>query len=439
MDTSRALPHQQGNQRTQYASAHPLSAHHERDEEMDLLSPLSGQKRRRFNEDNQRSYAINSPTSYSGSPQYRGQPPISAGGYRSQHMSGTGTLNRPGSIGLPPQHPSPVNQQARHQYPTRSNTFDESLRLPPLQTKVLTSATPSRRQDIRTEARELQARSIEAMVMTIPYINKIKVLRKISPPLQPPGPTSPAQETRGAVIAIEGPDKTLLADVGAFVCEYLLKDSSFSVQTWCSTSSSKRLSVSPSRDIEILDVTNSTPTSGEAQIFTKPEEKDPIVDYLSLISDWHNKSQDIIKYITSSPDVPTSNTNSAVSTSANIVPAPQDSKILPVALVLNGFSLTSSDQFALRTPINDSYAPVDHWQWMATLWRGIVGPDLTVYVTRVGREEMSKYGGVEIREDCAAIIVRIPEIGKMEEKASRRLGFEVVEFVRNVESAFGRA
>ena len=77
---------------------------------------------------------------------------------------------------------------------------------------------------------------------------------------------------------------------------------------------------------------------------------------------------------------------------------------------------------------------------MATLWRGIVGPDLTIYVSRVSREEFSKYGGVEVRVDCACIVVRVPEeVAKMDEKTARRLGFEVVEFVRNVESGFSRA
>jgi hypothetical protein len=75
---------------------------------------------------------------------------------------------------------------------------------------------------------------------------------------------------------------------------------------------------------------------------------------------------------------------------------------------------------------------------MATLWRGIVGPDLTIFVNKVGRDEMNKMGGVEIRGDCTAIIVRVVEGCKMDEKTARRLGFEVVEFVRNVESGFGR-
>lgn len=77
---------------------------------------------------------------------------------------------------------------------------------------------------------------------------------------------------------------------------------------------------------------------------------------------------------------------------------------------------------------------------MATLWRGIIGPDLTIFVKRVSdKEEMERMGGVELRSDCAVIVVRVPDgTGKMEEKTARRLGFEVLEIVRGVEMGFGR-
>lgn len=249
------------------------------------------------------------------------------------------------------------------------------------------------------------------MVMTIPYVSKIKVLTKISPPLAPPGPTSPTQDIRGAVVAVEGPDKALLTEISAFINQYLSKDLSFAITAWTT------------------DAKPATETDTEMADAPNDEDRDPFVDYLSIISEWHKKSLEMTRYITTSPPPPNTTTSSD--------PRP---KILPVALVPGGFSLSTSDSFALRIPINDSYAPVDHWQWMATLWRGIVGPDLTVYVSRVGRDEMNKYGGVEIRQDCPCIVVRIPEGSrKMDEKTARRLGFEVVEFVRNVEAGLGRA
>jgi HMG box factor len=278
------------------------------------------------------------------------------------------------------------------------------------------------------ESREIQAKSVEAMVMTIPYVNKIKVLAKISPSLAPPGPASPGQEIRGAVVAIESADRDLLTEIGVFVHEHLSKDNTCVVKTWRTSATSPKQST-PTPDTEMTDAGGSAPIIAPS----KPEEKDPFVEYLSIISEWHTKSQEMIKFITTTPAPPTADPSP---TTSSITDAPLN--ILPIALVPRGFSLTTSDTFALRIPINDSYAPVDHWQWMATLWRGIVGPDLAIYVNRVGRDEMNKYGGVEIRGDCAAIIVRVPESGKMDEKTARRLGFEVMEFVRGIESGFGR-
>ncbi|KAI9877733.1 MAG: hypothetical protein M1823_007059, partial [Watsoniomyces obsoletus] len=31
-------------------------------------------------------------------------------------------------------------------------------------------------------------------------------------------------------------------------------------------------------------------------------------------------------------------------------------------------------------PIVDSYSPLAHWQWLATLWRGCIGPDVSVVI-----------------------------------------------------------
>jgi HMG box factor len=109
-------------------------------------------------------------------------------------------------------------------------------------------------------------------------------------------------------------------------------------------------------------------------------------------------------------------------------------------------------------PIADAYAPVDHWQWMATLWRGIVGADLVVYVAPrhgmygygVAGDEGAVGGGVGGTvgvKSSGLIVVRVPVpvpgygssyghgqgVGDgvvVDEKMERRLGFEVVEWVR---------
>jgi HMG box factor len=126
-------------------------------------------------------------------------------------------------------------------------------------------------------------------------------------------------------------------------------------------------------------------------------------------------------------------------------------------------------------PIADAYAPVDHWQWMATLWRGVVGADLVVYVPSssssssftsspfgyltgsssfvgggMGEEGVAVKGAgmVEVKS-AGLIVVKAPVVVSgvangsvyeererdgvevvVDEKIERRLGFEVVEWVR---------
>ncbi|KAI9874800.1 MAG: hypothetical protein M1830_009258 [Pleopsidium flavum] len=333
---------------------------------------------------------------------------------------------RPGSTSAgqfpmaPP--PRPMNGHANSQHQ------DPSLTLPPLQT---TSSSTS----------FAQGRSVEAMVMTIPHINKIKVLAKISPPLAAPGPTSPAQAARGAVIAIDGQDTDSIRAVVMWLEEFLSKGNEYTVKVF---------------------------DSPEPIAAKEEEGGNPFVEYFETITAWHRRSEEIVKFITTTtttasltppppprtfsparspktistpPPPPSSSPTPSSSSSSAEKPSPPP---VPIALVPR-YQLSLSDAFASSIPINDAYAPVDHWQWMATLWRGVVGPDVTIYIKErnVGdadvNEDMasSRLGagtGVEVRlGDARAIVVR--KIGKgvgVGEGALRRVGFEVGEWVRGM-------
>lgn len=57
--------------------------------------------------------------------------------------------------------------------------------------------------------------------------------------------------------------------------------------------------------------------------------------------------------------------------------------LIPIALVPH-YQLSTVDASAIAMPIIDSYAPLAHWQWLATLWRGCVGPDVSVVIKHTG-------------------------------------------------------
>ncbi|KAG4033548.1 hypothetical protein MFRU_004g00560 [Monilinia fructicola] len=518
--------------RHQYPPA--LHTHHEHNQDMEMQSPSPDFKRRRFNND-PRVYPQPSPMTYS-TPQpgfaRNQQIPMSAGPFRNPPQPLQ--ASRPGVMGPPqsaPMRGTHMQQSMTPIYRNRTPTFDESLRLPPLQTQLPTPSSAHRpvERDARHENRESQARSIEAMVMTIPYMNKLTVLSKISPPLAAPGPTSPAQDVRGAVIAVEGVENGLIREVGDFIRGHLEKDASCVVRTWVTESSpgpiSRETRLDGDADTEMRDVSavkdtgkEQTSEKGKERAGEKGEDKhetatdlkdlggkddpvaaDPFIEYLSTISQWHRNSSQITKFITSIPPSSPRREASTTSSTARSSEASQSStppKKTPIALIPHGYSLTLSDSYSMRLPINDSYAPVDHWQWMATLWRGIVGADLTVFVKGVGREEMERCGGVEwsVGGGGRGIVVRVlvsekagregslgsigdtsaglrkgsvstigsgggererekerererekegsgrEKIkGRMDEKTRRRLGFEVGEWVRGIDGGWGRS
>ena len=317
--------------------------------------------------------------------------------------------------------------------------------------------------------------SVDAMVNSKQSVNKVKLLAKISPSLPTPGTASPPFAVRGAIIAVDGAENEAVKRVTEYLHDFLAKDKEYKIQIW-----------------------NGSPPVDKAANFS---------EYLRLIRDWHWKSQQIVHHITTlayprSPTpvsprtVPSSRITASVErispsrletlarnakhsaseeseatksphasreTSFSSTPSP-----VPIALVPH-FQLSQTDFFASRIPISDSYAPIDHWQWMATLWRGVVGPDITIVVkpalnvelqtTESGKKdevdsskEMLSNGsvtgddtkhpcpasaastrpgmrkiGVELRlQDARTIIMR-----SIDDKDLRRVAFEVGEWVRD--------
>ncbi|KAK4235940.1 putative HMG-box-containing domain protein [Achaetomium macrosporum] len=485
----------------------------------------------------------------------------------------------------PPPRPSHVVPQLHPYYPSAPlpfrgsggggppSDFDESVRLPPLQTHLPTSPdngsepstggggggpiqhgwatglgilhpTPtipsyssssslaygggvvvSKRE--RDAVERAQARSVEAMVMSISFVNKLRVLERISPPLAASEPAG-----RGPVIAVEGPDTRLVKAV-AGVVERALKaaaaeeDGRWEVRCWEDESVSKSwqqqqgvlgsggggvqdvpmpgagmAAASGSRHGSQASIAVSS-TSGVSSSPNSSGGINPFTAYLRTITDWHAKSAEIVKFVTSISSsssstvstTPTQGTATHHKTESETTarstgpttqrhplpkhPAtpPSGQKLkpkLPIALLPSGFSLTLSDSFACAVPISDAYAPVDHWQWMATLWRGIVGADLVVYVLpraqapyhsgvdepSIGSDVVGGGGGaVEVRSGGLIVVkvpvpVPAPVVGPgsvidegagiaggerdavavsaaVDEKMERRLGFEVVEWVRS--------
>lgn len=333
---------------------------------------------------------------------------------------------------------------------------DLSLTLPPL-------APP--------HAKTEEQRSVEEVVSSMPYVNKIKLLGQIAPPLlKAPSPAPGQTAVRGALISVEGDDLKAVQSVVNWLENFLSRSGEYAVQV------------------------------AEAPKLPDECRKDvTIADYLEVILEWHLKSRRMVDFITahvsSKPrtDSATSlppkdrsdqakepsnrqrdreSSGSLYSHSSSRSPSPTyapqaphngssstQPNRLPI-LVLPDYQVRTTDAFTTRVPIADTYNALDHWQWMATLWRGIVGPDLTVFVKELGAGGGLEEGGsasvsvpptprtavgpfpsggssgkektVELKEDVRTLVVRKKKGEGIEEGAMRRVGFEVGEWIRGV-------
>lgn len=97
----------------------------------------------------------------------------------------------------------------------------------------------------------------------------------------------------------------------------------------------------------------------------------------------------------------------------------------PSVVLVNRYMVSRSDVAAARLAA-DGLTPLQHWQWCATVWRGCVGPDMTIYINPVPEGGVRSEDAVEVRDSGRIVFVRKEEgFERRDEKIVRRLGFEV--------------
>ncbi|KAL9103582.1 MAG: hypothetical protein Q9163_001384 [Psora crenata] len=386
------------------------------------------------------------------------------------------SLPRPDFMGAPMQNPlgPPSSRRLTSGHPSQRR---DSLKLPPLYTGNDNVSGHKRSLSIET-----QTKSLEAMIHSIPLLNKIRVLGRISAPLPlMPAPTSPVgfgrRKGRGIVIAVDSADSAALKQLTQTLERTLMGE----------------------YDLKVFTVPE--PPGEESQ-------PPSFQSYLRLVEGYHSLSAQVVAHV-APPDaflfppsalpaeeevvtreslspvspksfprekLPLRTTKMTIEESpAKASTGPDDDdhhrhRKLPLA-VLPCWQLTHTDAFATTVPISDSYSPTDHWQWGATVWRGVVGADVTIAVRpeMAPEEHVSPPGtagsaeikgssneggkcwtgngtaavaatmpkekpgasGVEIRlEGERAMLVKAETGGGVNEGALRRVGFEIGEWVR---------
>jgi hypothetical protein len=254
-------------------------------------------------------------------------------------------------------------------------------------------------------------RSVEEVLSAFPYPNKIKLLGRITPPYKEPGTGSPA--SRGAIVAVEGDDLAAVKELSEWLNEYLIKQQEYK------------------------------PRIAEPPQVPGDEDKEvTFEDYLDLIKEWHGKSKDMIKFITTPALFASSSQDTDISdkgSEKDVVvckdsATPPDSPVLGAStkpvIILPTFQLQASVAYASRIPIQDAYSATDHWQWMATLWRGTVGPDLTLYVKTYDPKKGHPHEKPFMDDTVRCLTVSKENEGKFADADLRRVGFEVNEWIK---------
>lgn len=284
-----------------------------------------------------------------------------------------------------------------------------------------------------------------AIIMELPWLNKINNQNKVSPPLKTLAPSksalgSPAP-SRGCIIAVEGDDDASVCKIGKYIEE--------------------QLKLKPNHAVVVERGPAGPPTDRAATI----------ADFVALVHGWHQKSSRMVDWIRSTPPAPKEEDYELISPTNTTRPnlalrdaTPADVDAKPAAdskppvmkqpkfgassnavaqpprkpiLILHRYLYSTTNQWACRLPIPDSYDPMEHWHWFATMWRGIPGADLTVFVKDYPPEELVKEGvrKVELNQELRLVIVRRDRTQKdvgLEESTFRRVMFEVEEWIRGM-------
>lgn len=295
--------------------------------------------------------------------------------------------------------------------------------------------------------------------MSISYQHKIGILRRIMPPLP-----FDKQQGRGLIIAIEGDDAEAARNVTDWLEECLTREPDITVKV---VDGPRPSNVAEYPELNVEDLFE---TIQQWRVKNK--------EIIELATHGSNARKDSVSETALSPDSAATPTNEQkADTSAMDIDdqgGKAETKSSKLVILFRTYTLTASNVYASGIPITDVYRADDHWQWTATLWRGIVGPDLTIYVkdsessaaasaTSATGGPRSSYdggssgakGGVEIVEEAKMnykfmAIRRMRGEDNKHEKAGgaggcegieagslRRLGFEVGEWVRSAASSGG--
>ncbi|KAL2431664.1 hypothetical protein ABEF95_012587 [Exophiala dermatitidis] len=216
-------------------------------------------------------------------------------------------ITKPAMMSPPrPVYPHPPQLQPIRPPQSHHRARSSVVALPPIETVV--PQTP-----VKASSVQSQSSGVEAMIMSIPVLNKIKVLAQISPPLQTPGPASPKPDVRGAIIAVEGMDARTIDNMTSSLADQLEREGKFAVRIFGGPDPYKLIREARRRNSG-RDGNGVRPLTTEA--------------YLSMLCRWHKVNQEMVEFITTRPGLEGVPQSSPKPSSSSNSPARRDSQLM---------------------------------------------------------------------------------------------------------------
>ncbi|KAG8627537.1 hypothetical protein KVT40_005020 [Elsinoe batatas] len=217
---------------------------------------------------------------------------------------------------------------------------------------------------------------------------------------------------------------------------------------------------SPSAARELADwLADAMRGQGDVSVFDGPrvpERETRVEELLKVVGAWHERGREVGRVVTGEDEEIKEVGKEGAGKEKEMTKSRKDSKssaetdVMDIdeveeekeekrrLLVLRGYVLTATNLFAARIPLTGNYDPKGHWEWTACLWRGIVAPDVIIYIKDVDGKEGVDLGGCEVLDDGRLIVVRRYRgetdktgVEGVQAGALRRLGFEVGEWLRS--------
>jgi hypothetical protein len=221
-----------------------------------------------------------------------------------------------------------------------------------------------------------------SVIRPLTITNKFKMITKLCPRL--------LAYPRMPIIALDGDNTDLIDELAQAI--YGALHSVVPIRLYSEPDVLNQL-ISDTVDTYIDDILGEPFGSGK----NKDTDDNDYSKYLSQVSRWRQRSAEIRKEILSG----TENTSNQ-----------------PALVLINGYIFSRCDSAALRLDAGPS-PPQEHWAWCANIWKGTIGPDLTVYVVQTGQE----VGGVDFPLPGLVVVKRAQQ-DKGWDNVIERLGIE---------------